>query len=106
GAVAAVGPLGGAERCEHPVILVDIAQPGFCQTRQSRGMVVLLAGIDARTTRIASPQIENQRRAECVGPGAAIVPALRSARRRRNLSDRSKCCNPVLGVSEEQAVLL
>src|SRR5258708_9742384 len=69
-------------------------------------MVVLLAGVDARTSRISGANVQNQARSESVNPAAAPVPSLRSARRGADLADRREGHYAMLGVAEEQVVLV
>src|SRR5207248_883419 len=73
---------------------------------ETGGVVILLAGIHARTAGVARADVQKYACAKSVDPSAAIVPALRSTRRRRNFSNGGGRHYTMLGVAEKQVIAI
>ena len=60
---------------QHALVLVDVQETSVLHRLKPAGILIRLTGIDARPSRVPSPDIEEKSRAESMYPTPAIVSA-------------------------------
>src|SRR6185369_16516221 len=87
-------------------ILFDIEKSKLIKRINSRLVLILLAGIDPGSSRVTGPNIKDQIRTECVGPGAPVISTLAAAGSRALASNRVENGDVLLCVAEKDTVVI